>query len=280
MTEKKEIALMYSGGLDTTYIALNLAEKYEKVHLLTFCNGICLRLQASGKHVSILREKFGEYKFEHIVIPVEEILAFLKKGISRDMSKYHSPLLFDACCRLSMEVAVILYCLDKGIKYACDASNPKTQGQMFIQQKEYLGMVDKFFAQYGIQIDRSYKMLISRDEISRELKASGVDTGARWLKFFGISTQLFTQPFCLWAPVAFLFTSGIRKLPFIKPFSLSLEKAILFRSEKEILARKFIDYLKHNHSLSYNKPCVKKVARILGCFQIRVKDENSSYKAT
>lgn len=265
MTEKKEIALMYSGGLDTTYIALNLAEEYEKVHLLTFCNGICLRPQASRKHVSMLRDRFGEDKFEHTIITIEEIFSFLKKDISQDMIKYHSPLLFDICCRLSMEVAVILYCLDNKIKYACDGSNPKTQGQMFIQQGEYLGRVDRFFAQHGIQIDRSYKMLSSRDGISRELRNSGVDTGARWLKFFGISTQLFTQPFCLWAPVAFLFTSAIRKLPFVRPFSLSLEKAILFRSGKEELARKFIDYLKHNHSLSYNKPCVKKAARIFRC---------------
>lgn len=265
MTEKKEIVLMYSGGLDTTYIALNLATKYEKVHLLTFCNGICLRPYVSSKHVSMLCEKFGKDKFEHTIIPVEEIFSFLKKDILRDMSKYHSPLLFDICCRLSMEIAVILYCLDKGIKHACDGSNPKTQGQMFIQQGEYLSKVDRFFARYGIQIDRSYKMLSSRDQISRELRNSGVDTGARWLKFFGISTQLFTQPFCLWAPVAFLFTSAIRKLPFIRLFSLSLEKAVLFRSEKEKLAQKFIDYLKYNHSLSYNKPCVKKVARIFNC---------------
>jgi hypothetical protein len=268
MTEKKEIVLMYSGGLDTTYIALNLARQYEKVHLLTFCNGICLRPHASRKHVSLLCEKFGKDKFKHTIIPVEEIFSFLKKDILADMSKYRSPLLFDICCRLSMEIAVILYCLDKEIKYACDGSNPKTQGQMFIQQGEYLNRVDKFFAGYGIQIDRSYKILSSRDQISLELRNSGVDTGASWLKFFGISTQLFTQPFCLWAPVAFLFTSAIRKLPGISFFSLSLEKAVLFRAEKEKLAQKFIDYLKYNHSLSYNKPCVKKVARIFGCLPL------------
>lgn len=265
LSMNREIAIMYSGGLDTTYLALQFAKEFNRVHLLTFCNGICVRSDASKKHIPILQKKFGKDKFKHTIIPIKEIFSLLKKGIFKDMVKYKSPLLFDLCCRLSMEVATIFYCLDKGISYACDGSNPRTQGQMFIQQKEYLKLVDSFFSHYGIESVRSYAVLNSRDEITQKLKEAGINTGARWLKFLGISTQLFTQPFCLWAPIAFLFTSGIRKIPPIQHFSLSLKEASSFRLEKEKLARNFIDHLRFNYSMSHKKPCINKFARIFRC---------------
>ncbi len=259
--EQKEITLMYSGGLDTTYIALQLAEKFSKVHLLTFCNGACIRLDASKKHTALLQKKFGRDRFEHTIISVEEIFSFLKKDISKDMIRYRSPLLFDLCCRLSMEVATIIYCMSKGVKYVTDGSNPNTQGEMFIQQKKYLKVAACLFSDYGIETVRSYTILGSRDEISRKLGKAGINTGVKWLKFLGITTQLFTQPFCLWAPIAFLFTSNLRKIPFIRYFSLSVEDAIKFRMQKEKLARPFIDSFK-----TYSeRPCTGKLGNFFKC---------------
>ena len=191
------------------------------------------------------------------------------------MWRYKSPLLFDLCCRLSMEVATILYCLDKKISYASDGSNPQTQGQMFIQQEEYLRTVDRFFSQYGIESVRSYKRSSSRNEIAQRLREAGIDTGVDCLKFLSVTTQLFTQPFCLWAVVPFLFTSGLRRIPLIQYFALSLEEAMSFRSEKERLAQRFIEYLRYNYSLSHDKPCIKRVARIFQCIPSGKKNKNS-----
>lgn len=258
MTEKKEIALMYSGGLDTTYIALQLAEKFSKVHLLTFCNGFCVRVDASKKHVSLLREKFGTDKFEHSIISVAPILSFLKKGLWKDIIKTRSPLLFDLCCRLSMETAVIFYCLERGIKYVTDGNNPDTQGEIFLQQEEYLNKAGAFFSQYGIQYVRPCEYLESRNRVTKKLEEAGIKTGVNLLGKIGITTQLFTQPFCLWAPITFFFTSNIRKLPFVKYFSLSTKDAVMFRLKKEKRAKDFIDYLKLNSSVSRIYPCKKK----------------------
>jgi len=263
--DRNEIALMYSGGLDTTYMALQLAKEFQKVHLLTFCNGVCVNPDASKRHVQILRNKFGMDKFEHSIIPVEEILSFLKKGLSKDVANYKTPLLFDLCCRMSMEVATILYCLPRGIRYVTDGNNPNTQGEMFIQQTRYLNAAAEFFSRYGIETIRSYTILDSRDKIIRRLNKAGINTGIKWLRFLGITTQLFTQPFCLWAPVAFLFTSGLRKMPFIKYFNLSVEDAIRYRKEKEKLAIPFIDYFKSDYTMSSERPCTGKLSRFFKC---------------
>jgi len=257
MKKNKEIALMYSGGLDTTYLALQLAEGFSKVHLLTFCNGICLRVGASNKHALMLQEKYGKEKYEHAIISIGDIFAVIKKGITTDMLKYRSPLLFDLCCRLSMEMATICYCIEKGVLYATDGSNPYTQGEMFIQQGEYLNTSGELFSEYGIQYIQQYRHRESRQNILKKLEASGIKTGVRFFESIGITSQLFNQPFCLWAPIAFFFTSRLRKIPFIKYFGLSAKDAIRFRRDKEKIAKAFIDYFKLNHSLSFLYPCKK-----------------------
>ncbi len=257
MIKNKEIALMYSGGLDTTYTALQLAEEFNKVHLVTFCNGICVRVGASKMHVDLLQKRFGSDKFEHSIISVGQILSIFKKDLLKDIAKYRSPLLFDLCCRLSMETAMIFYCLDKGIKYATDGNNHHTQGEIFLQQEKYLDIVSLFFLQHGIQYFYPDKLLKSREEIIKKLEEAGIKTGINLLGNFGITTQLFTQPFCLWAPVTFFFTSNLRKIPLVRYLDLSLEEAIAYRLRKEKLARDFIDYLKLNSSVSRIYPCKK-----------------------
>jgi len=255
--QNKEITLMYSGGLDTTYAAIQLAREYDKVHLLTFCNGFCVRPHASKRHVCILKGKFGEDKFEHSIISVKEVLSLFKKGLIADMLKIRSPLLFDLCCRLSMEVATIFYCLDKGITHATDGNNPDTQGEMFLQQDKYLVAVDTFFRRHNIQYVRPVRSLKSRDEVIKKLQEYGIETGIDSFKKVGVTTQLFTQPFCLWAPVAFLFTSRLRKIPFINFFGLSTEDAVAFRLKKEELAADIINYFKVNRSIVQTYPCKK-----------------------
>ena len=238
--KRDEIALMYSGGLDTTYAAIRLAESFSKVHLLTFCNGVCVRLKASERHVSILRERFGVDRIAHSIIDARDIFGRLREDLSEGMRRHNSPLVFDLCCRLAMETATIIYCLKSDVGCASDGSNPRTQGQMFIQQAEYLKEVDLFYSRHGIESIRPYELLKNRDEIIAVLKDYGIDTGIGWLKYLGITNQLLTQPVCLWAPVPFLFTSDLRKIPFIKRFGLSVEDAIEIRKEKEETAHKII----------------------------------------
>jgi len=257
MLTQKEIALMYSGGLDTTYAAIKLAEKYSKVHLLTFCNGFCVRTAASRKHVALLRNKFGPDKFEHSILSVSPIFSLFKKNLLKDIVVVRSPLLFDLYCRLSMETAAAFYCMERKISFLTDGNNPGTQGEIFLQQEQYLKVARDFFSRFGIQYIHPFERLKSRDEIIKYLKKEQIKTGMGLFKRIGITTQLFTQPFCLWAPVAFIFTSNLRKFPGIRRFVLSAEKAVAIRVEKEKLAEELIDYLKLSQHVQDIFPCRK-----------------------
>jgi len=238
--KEKEIALLYSGGLDTTYSAICLEKSFEKIHLLTFDNGFCLNPLASEKHVRILKAKYGKTRFVHTIIDIKGIFKRLKEDIRQKRSACGSPLFFDLCCRFSMESGAVVYCLKNHIRYISDGANPETQGQMFIQQRRYIEETDRFFRHYGIKPWRNYEILKRRGDTSNVLREAGFDTGIRWLKYLGITTQFFTQPFCMRAPVAFLFTSDLRKLPIVKRFGLSEDTAIRLRSSIEESAHSFI----------------------------------------
>lgn len=132
MIEDK-IAFMYTGGIDTTYIASSLAEKYRKIHLLTFCNGVCIRTEASKVNYCILKVNSSEEKYERKILSVPMIFKFLREGIIKDIINYKSPLLFDLCCKLVMEAATVIYCKERGIEYVTDGNNPNIQGEIFLQ---------------------------------------------------------------------------------------------------------------------------------------------------
>lgn len=231
---------MYSGGLDTTAAALVLAQDFKRVHLVTFCNGFCIRVSRSKLHFKQLQAKFGADKIIHEIIDAQGIFSQIKTGLMEYIGKYRSPLVFDLCCRLAMETALIIYCLRNNISYVADG-NSLAQDQIFLQQAEYMRAVDQFFQDYTIQ---SIHPVMDYEERSRRIKRigdSGFSKGHEWLeKYLGIGSQLFNQPFCLWAPVPFFFTSGLRKLPFINKFNLPLEKALEFRKEREAVARECI----------------------------------------
>jgi hypothetical protein len=239
-----EVALMYSGGLDTSYVALRLAEEFDRVHLVTFCNGMCFRPGASRKHVTLFRGMFGAEKFVHALVPSAPIFRELRKGLAWEMVRHRSPLLFDLCCRLSMETAAIDYCRRHGITLIADGSNPASQGEIFLQQEAYLETSRRYFAAHGISCIAEYNTISKRALISAELRKRGIVTGAGWLEKLSISSQLHTQPFCIWAPVPFFFTSFLRKLPFIRYFDLPVGRAIIFRRKKEAQAELILERLR------------------------------------
>lgn len=249
---RSEISLMYSGGLDTTMAAFILAQQFRQVHLLTFCNGLCMRVERSSVHVQALKQKFGNEKFVHRVIYVADLFVQLRRGLWQYFRRYKSPLVFDLCCRLSMEAATVIYCLENNIRYAADSNNA-AQDAIFLQQQQYLNIVDDFFNHYGIRMLHPVYYRESRVKRRDNLKLLGLNGGYKFLERIGITSQLFNQPFCLWAPISFFFTSYLRHLPLIKKYTLSLENAIDFRLNREEIARDYIQKYLNARQLEIDK---------------------------
>lgn len=235
-----EVALMYSGGGDTTLAAAILAKQYKRVHLVTLCNGLCMRLDRSAKHVRKLKEIFGEKQFVHKTIYITDLLYQIRGSLLRfSLQQHRSPLLFDLCCKLAMETAMIIYCLENNINLSADGNN-SAQGEIFLQQSEYLKAVDTFFETFNIKLIHPVYPISSRRKRDIELRNLGVCDGNRTLTFLGISSQFFNQPFCLRASITFFFTSWVRHLPFIKRSTLLSKDAISLRANLEPMAKRYI----------------------------------------
>lgn len=239
MNQASETAIMFTGGLDSTAVACELLNQNQKLHLLTFNNGICIRLSKAADRANELSKIFGRENIKHVSIDSRQTMKFLNNNSKNFISKHKSPLIFDLICRFSMEINTIIYCKKNNIKTVADGNNA-AQGQIFMQQKQYLDVVDHFYNQYDITSLHPVYSAQTRATNLNFLYKNGLDNGNKLFEKLNISSQLLNQPFCFWAPISFLFTSPLRKLGFEKLLGLTTQKAIETRKMLHNIAKKYI----------------------------------------
>jgi hypothetical protein len=247
MTERHpNLCMMFSGGTDTTLAAARLLDENacDRLHLLTFCNGICVRVDNSRIHADELKRMYGDGRITHEIIYVTDMFHAIRSPLSELIRTYNSTLVYDLCCRLSMESAAILYAVENGISGICDGTNVD-QGRLFLERPEYLRVSKAFFAEYGIDyFSPVYAKSGGRVGRRAELVRRGFTTGPRFLERLNITSCLFTQPFCMMAFHTFFFTSFLRNVPglrgFIARHNLTVEKAIELRLDRQHIARRLI----------------------------------------
>jgi hypothetical protein len=243
----KDLVMMFTGGTDTTLAADKIAEagEYRRIHLLTFCNGICVRVERSRVHAEELVRKHGADLITHEIIYVTELFKRVRSPLKSMIKEYDSTLTFDLCCRLSMESRAIMYALDHDITEICDGTNID-QGRLFLERPEYMRVSKAFFASFGIRYfspvyAKAGGRLGRRDDLIRR----GFTVGPSFFEKLNISSCLSTQPFCLMAFHTFFFTSFMRKVPLLRGFiskhNLPLDRAIELRLEREKTARAAIE---------------------------------------
>lgn len=242
-----EFCVLFSGGTDTTLLAARLLEdpSVRKLHLLTFCNGICVRVDRSRIHAGELARRYGTDRVVHEIIYITEVFHRMRSPLGELVRKYRSTLVFDLCCRLSMETAAIRYALDRGIRAVCDGTNID-QGRLFLERPDYMRASREFYASYGIDYSTpvyapSGGRMGRRDELVRR----EFSVGPKILEKLDITCCLFQQPFCLMAFHTFFFTSFLRKVPLLRTFiarhTLSLEDALELRRDREVTARAILE---------------------------------------
>lgn len=148
------VCIQFTGGKDSSRLAALLAEEFDKVHLISFCNSLIVDLQKTPKNVTKLQAMYGEEKFTHIIVDNEQLLRYLYMGNwLRDIRKYKTYAANNICgpCRLSMVSHTIIYCLRNRIGFVRDGAN-KT-GFDLSQQVWSLERIKKFYAEFQIDYD-------------------------------------------------------------------------------------------------------------------------------
>ena len=119
-SQELEICVRYSGGTDSTKVAFYMAQHFRKVHLITFAasyQGITLGTIRSNPKNSLtnirhLHDTFGQEKFIHRIIPVEDLRDSIYFGPYQKIvrSKDFLRVSFCPACTVAMHVITIEYC--------------------------------------------------------------------------------------------------------------------------------------------------------------------------
>ncbi len=248
MTRKKlgDVAVSFSGGLDTTLGVLLLLEHFERVHLNIFCNGYCLRVHAPHERVDQLRSIFGDDRIVCTTTASRPSLDAVLPRYGEDLKRTGSPLIFDLCCRLSMEVELMIYCLRNGISHAADGLNC-AQPVIFMLMPEYIQLADRFMAEFGIQFMHPVYHFGDRQQRRALLDSHGLNVEVKAISLVQrlgilpqISEQITLQPLCYAQLPIFLLTSPLRHAPVLRKFGLPLAAAQRYRLERQDLARQHV----------------------------------------
>lgn len=225
-----EIALMFSGGLDSTATALRLAEQHERVHLVTYRNGYGhFRHDRSRRRAQELRRAAGD-KFTFTLISTKQAFEqIVVRSIGADYRRFGSGFVWCLGCKLAMHARSALFCLRRGLLTMADGSNSDTD-EMVEQSLLSLSLIRFFYEDLGV--DFGTPVYDDAREASRDaLRGGGVRTGLTVL-----DRQLGIQPSCV--------AGALYYLPYLllnKAVKHEEDRVAGFFEAKTELARSLVD---------------------------------------
>lgn len=224
-----EIALMFSGGLDSTATALALAETHERVHLVTYQNGYGhLKMGRSRARFEDLSRTVGP-KFTYTLISTKPLFdRLLVRSVVKDYKQFGSGFVWCLGCKLAMHARSAWFCLENGVPRMADGSNSETD-EMVEQSLLSLSLIDFFYEDHGI-VYGAPVYEATRHESRDVLKEAGVRTGLTIL-----GRQLGVQPTCV--------AGELYYLPYLllnKPVQHDEKKVAAFFEQKTAAAKELV----------------------------------------
>lgn len=179
-TDEGEIAIRYSGGDDSTLVAALAAERFRKVHLLTFTSNSRLDLFGfinsdplnTNVNALNLAAKYGKDKFRHEILNIGELRSKIYFNDFEPACGNDRFLKSCFCipCTLAMHIETIIYCLRNGVRFASDGSNAES-GVLYWQTQNPFNLreIVQFYARFGITyvINPAYQAVDSGAELNR-----------------------------------------------------------------------------------------------------------------
>ncbi len=220
---------MFSGGVDSTTAALALAERFERVHLLSYNNGYGhTKIHRTAKRVAELERHAGP-RFSHLIESIQPLFdMLLMDDLRAEYRRWGSGFVWCLSCKLAMHTRSILYNLEHGVPVMADGSSSST-GEMVEQSLLSLYMFRELYADHGIRFTTPV-YTIPREQEIQGLRERGFRMGLRIRDRF-----LRVQPKCR--------PGELYYMPFLlfdQPPAHDEDKVAAFLDEKRVVAAAYI----------------------------------------
>jgi len=147
----KSIAILYSGGVDSTAAAVIMAKRFDQIHLLSFKRLGLFNVERTSLNAELLKTKFKNKLFFHTILNVDKLFHMISYAKYFKSLKKYGFFLLSTCglCKLSMHIRTLIYCLNHDIHFVADGANK----HMFYfpdQTIEYINAVKNLYSQFQI----------------------------------------------------------------------------------------------------------------------------------
>lgn len=147
----QKVALMFSGGTDSTLAAVKAAETHQEVHLLTYKRFGMVDVENSEVHANALMNRFPGKFVRPPIANVDKLFKYVSYDhYFRDMLN-HRGMLLTTCglCKLAMHLRTLVYCLENNVGEVYDGAN-KNMTIFPMQMEEVLEELRTLYRQAGI----------------------------------------------------------------------------------------------------------------------------------
>lgn len=151
MDLKNSVAILFSGGTDSTLTAALLEKEFQTIHLVTYNRFGFHATDNTAVQAQMLKDKFGQDRFVHTLINVDELFKHISyENYLKNIVK-HGFFNLSTCglCKLSMHVRTIAYCLDNQIYHVADGAN-QAMSMEPAQIKEVIDEMKRMYQHFGI----------------------------------------------------------------------------------------------------------------------------------
>lgn len=188
---KGEIALMFSGGIDSTATAVMLAERHSRVHLVTYKNGYGHYYHHRTAHrVRELNRKLGD-RFSYTLISTKSYFdEILVDSVLADYRQYRSGFIWFMGCKMAMHMRTAVYCLEHGLPQTTDGSNEDTS-EMVEQMLISLTLVRGFYEDHTVHFGTPVYE-VAREASRQYIAGLGLKMGIQLM-----DRHLCIQPTCI-----------------------------------------------------------------------------------
>ena len=186
-----EASVCYSGGLDSTWVAYQVASRGKRVHLHTLDHGHgYLFNRWSRKTSRSLASSVGQDLVTHAFLDTKDLFKDVAlANILGDINKYGES--FGCClgCTMAMVTKIVIYNLEHQVAYIMMGSS--VGGQYAVMSMPVIIQLQReFCARFGL----IYSAPLIEDQVvkaveRRDLSHAGVSTGARFLDKHSFGNQ-------------------------------------------------------------------------------------------